>query len=196
MTEKEFWEKRYTSGGNSGQGSTGDYRKWKWDIIERFTCLEELAVLDVGCGDLSFIGDRLEEIGHYTGIDISPHIIERHKKEHLDPWFRFYVGDASEIRLDETFDVVFCFDVLFHIMSDVRFAAVLRNLNKWTGEWLFIVTWSKNPLLTKKHDGVFQYFRDLRRWLDHLEGLELVAAHTHADGFNTLYVFRRKEDEQ
>lgn len=187
--EGRWWNRRYARGGASGKGSLGAYRKWKWGIINKHVKVENKTVLDVGCGDLNFLkGKRFKD---YTGIDAAEFIIEKNRK--AKPSWTFILGDVASknlfLRGPERPNVVLCLDVLFHIMDNERFANLLQNLNRWTGEFLFINTWAKNPLPTV-HDGEFQYFRDLNEWLP-LSDLELVVQYPHADGFNMMYVFRR-----
>lgn len=73
----QYWENRYRKGGTSGAGSTGEYRKWKWGIIESYVGNVD-DVLDVGCGDLSFWEGR--DCPKYLGLDISPTIIEKDRQ--------------------------------------------------------------------------------------------------------------------
>ena len=76
-----YWEERYASGSDSGKGSIGDIRKWKWSIIN--TYLHHVKeVIDIGCGDLSFWeGVKCLD---YVGIDISPTIIKANMAKRPD----------------------------------------------------------------------------------------------------------------
>lgn len=188
MTEKRFWDERYRTGLSSGKGSVGDYRKWKWNLIEKYVNIKDKCILDVGCGDLQFL--KRKKFKDYFGIDISPTIIARNKKRHRKLSFAVLDATWHDLVIFQR-DVVLCMDVLFHIMDDERFGILLDNLNKWTGQWLFVVSWSKNPL-PYQHDD-YQYYRDLKKSLDRLPDLELVGEHQKkGDEHNTLYVFRRK----
>jgi len=139
---KNYWEDHYSSGGISGQGSIGDCRKWKWDTI--FSYVEKIdKVIDVGCGDLSFWDG--ETCKSYTGIDISPTIINKNMKARPD--WNFICSDAS-ISHPVHAPVVFCLDILFHILDDQVYLSILENLARYSDEWIFIYTWVNNPLLT------------------------------------------------
>jgi SAM-dependent methyltransferase len=190
-TEGRFWEERYRTGGDSGKGSVGAYRKWKWKTIKKYINPKEKSVLDVGCGDLQFM--KGQKFKHYVGVDISSSIIEKNRAKRPD--WAFLCADVATYGLrfrPQPFDVVFCMDVLFHIMNDERYGILLDNLNRWAGEWLFIVSWAKNPL-PYLHD-YFQYYRDLKEWLGRLPDFALVGEHQKkGDEYNTLYVFRRIE---
>jgi SAM-dependent methyltransferase len=198
MTEYEFWDNRYRLGGDSGKGSTGIWRKWKWRIIEGFVRIEDKSVLDVGCGDLQFVKGK--KFKSYMGIDISPFIIGKHQRmkskhpERFEDW-AFFVCDATTSPPMTQADVVLCMDLLFHIMDDTRFAQLLDNLNIWAGEWLFVIGWSKNPFPDGKICDNYQYFRDLKAWLDHLPNLAFVGEFKpNKEDVNSLYVFRRRYD--
>lgn len=51
QNDRDFWNLRYLDGGNSGKGSIGLNKMWKWSKIRK--TLSD-SVLDYGCGDLSF----------------------------------------------------------------------------------------------------------------------------------------------
>lgn len=187
-TELKYWDKHYKTGGKSGRGSVGSYRKWKWKVIKKYVNIKKSTVLDVGCGDISFMKGK--KPNEYTGIDISQTIIERNQTSKPD--WNFVLIDAT-VRAPSRFkmDVVLCMDMLFHIMDDLRFGDLLMNLNDWTGTYLFMVNWSKNPLPYVNDN--YQYFRNLRDWFDYLLDFELIAEHQKkGDEFNTLYVFKRR----
>ena len=64
ITPDNYWENRYESGGTSGKGSIGQLRAWKWQVIEDYAGPVD-DVIDVGCGDLSFLEGKTSE--KYTG---------------------------------------------------------------------------------------------------------------------------------
>jgi hypothetical protein len=190
-TTKEYWDTMYTGkfhGGTSGVGSIGENRIWKWKHIEEYVDVSKRSVLDIGCGDLSFWDGR--NCVSYTGLDFSPVIIERCKK--IRPDWTFIQGDASSEH-DFTGEVVFCFDMLFHILSDETYIKIIGNLAKWTQKWLFIYTWHKSKFGDSPTDGKYQYYRPLLNSLHLFAPLQLVDSIQH-DEYGTLYVFTRIDD--
>lgn len=186
----EYWDARYRDkvhGGTSGPGSLGENREWKWQIISRFVDVTKKRVLDVGCGDLSFWEGR--DCASYIGVDFSPTIVKRNRES--KPNWKFVHGDASENH-DLSGDVLFCFDMLFHIMSDDVFTKILRNLTRWTKEWLFVYTWHKSMFGDSPTDGLYQYYRPLLSSLNDLAPLQLVEA-IQQDEFGTLYIFKKSD---
>jgi hypothetical protein len=135
---QSYWETRYRDGGCSGGGSIGAIRDWKWSMIRKYASVND--VIDVGCGDLSFWEGKSCE--KYSGIDISPYIIESNREKR--PSWRFICASGSDpLKLEG--DVVLCLDVLFHIMDETIYINLLNNLAVYAQKYIFIYTWHKNP---------------------------------------------------
>jgi len=212
-----YWEDRYRKGGTSGEGSIGEYRKWKWEIIDKYAkSIND--VIDVGCGDLSFWEGR-NFPNHYTGIDISQTIIERNRKAR--PNLTFLCSSAEDYLNIGTARIVFCLDVLFHIMEDSVYEKVLSNLTRYSSDWIFIFTWSKNPSSTfqtrpsvaknnmlqgriksalahicdNSSDGIFQKYRRFDAYFAIFEkaGFELKAVEQNeqVSKYGSMYVFEK-----
>ncbi|MFB0560292.1 MAG: methyltransferase domain-containing protein [Candidatus Lokiarchaeia archaeon] len=219
MKEGQYWEKRYSSGGNSGAYSIA----WKWGVIDRY--LPELNhVLDIGCGDLNFWEGR--DCEDYVGIDISKTVIEKNRKKR--PKWQFFCT-SGEKRIDGLKkQIVFCLDVLMHVMDTKSFLKILHNLCHYSTEYIFIHTWKNNifdnrtrlkrflhylmkfdiikaldmlknikvkkPQRHRVTDGKYQYFRNLECYLDIFReyGFELLRIEENPDKFGALYIFRKK----
>lgn len=98
------------------------FRKYRWPIKSR-------AVLDVGCGTGYFIEYWLNRAAHpVIGIDIAETSIKKLKETFSKA--EFYVVDLTEPNpnLNERFDYISVFDVLFHIVDDNLFAKAVENL--------------------------------------------------------------------
>ena len=189
--EEHFWDQRYLEGGTSGLGSIGKIRDFKWSVIDKYLPYLH-SVVDVGCGDLSFWEGR--DCEDYTGIDISKTIIEKNKI--LRPDWSFICANSEKTIEGLKKEVVFCFDVLFHIMNTETYIQTLKNLCYYSKNYIFIYTWRNNPfkkyrqikkfikalftfnvskvLVTLKHvlsnnsfsDGNYQYFRFLENEIE------------------------------
>jgi len=75
----EYWDRRYRSGGTSGDGSYGGLAEFKAEIINVF--VEENGidtVVELGCGDGNQLG--LMDVPQYTGYDISKKAVEMCEK--------------------------------------------------------------------------------------------------------------------
>ncbi|MBD3867907.1 MAG: class I SAM-dependent methyltransferase [Acidobacteria bacterium] len=90
-------------------------------------------VLDIGCGS-GFYADfwKNYDIEHYTGVDVSPAAITRLQDRH--PYYRFQVQDIShalpDSMLARPYDIVTCFDVLYHIVNDQLFEKSVANIGR------------------------------------------------------------------
>jgi len=87
------------------------------------------AVLDIGCGTGYFVKYwQSKKANHVAGLDITEVSINRLKTAMPD--IKFYLADLSDpgLRLDEKYDIISIFDVLFHIVDDDRFAMAVSNL--------------------------------------------------------------------
>ena len=184
--ERDYWNQRYDRGMNSGWCSVGKLKEWRWKIIKKHMKIKDKSVLDVGCGDLRF-WDGVKHTD-YTGIDISSVIIE--KNFSIKPEWKFICEDVSEAILNESYDIVFCFEMLFHIMSEVSFIRILQNLNTWAGEMLFISCWNQRPEpFVYPH---YQAHYQLEDYLKFLPDLVLKKKYKTDLGQRALYVFSRK----
>ena len=71
----KYWEKRYVTGGNSGDGSYGYLAKYKAEIINNFIEKNSInAIIEFGTGD----GNQIKHMNYknYIGFDVSNYIIE------------------------------------------------------------------------------------------------------------------------
>lgn len=220
MKELSYWDQHYGEGGISGEGSIGDYRNWKWQIIKKYTDNSENlgSVIDVGCGDISFWQGKTCQ--DYLGIDISKTIVEKNQAKRPE-WT--FVCDSADVHKDIKADYVFCFDILFHIMDDNMYEKILKNIISYSRNMIFIYTWIRNPLndrmvkrtirynLLKKlklllflksylvdltTDHYYQTYRDFNKYYHLFEsgGFDLVATEPiPIDDFGAMYIFKKKE---
>lgn len=197
------WDKHYQQGGVSGDPTDYDIvRGWKMHIIRKYCNLQEDTFLDIGCGDLQFWNSHLPY--HYTGIDISPTIIEKNKRSHPHHYFKA-MNAANAFMFPK--DVTLCFDMLWHIIDDTDYEHILHNIKNNTRRTALIFTWSANPtqddlwkaIVTKVCDirkGGYQKYRDFQKiafpiFEPDFECVEVVQNLVWT--FGSMYVFRRKE---
>jgi SAM-dependent methyltransferase len=129
-------------------------RGWetKWDDMKRYgpmsrhirrnimrliAPLDFNSVLDIGCGQGSFLADlqRLRPQLRLYGSDFSPAATQMARRQ--VPSGEFCVFDLVTSRLQCQFDLIICSEVLEHIPDD---RAALRNLAAMTGSYLVIST--------------------------------------------------------
>lgn len=182
---KNYWEHRYRWGRDSGEGSGGIHREWKWSkIISIIHDVDD--VIDIGCGDLRFWEGR--SCRSYIGLDLSPTILKRNIVAR--PGWAFVLGNAAK-RYWFRGNVVLCMDMLFHIMDDDDFDSILSNLMSYTEQWLVIYTWDVNPLETKD-DGKYMCYRKLP--LERFSDFDLIVHEIEpTNEFGAIYIFKKKE---
>ena len=83
-------------------------------------------VLDAGCGSGFFVQHYLDRGARVTGVDLTDVSVERLSQRF--PEAKFEVGDLAQWRPTRTYDLVSCFDVLFHIVDDEAWERALTNL--------------------------------------------------------------------
>jgi SAM-dependent methyltransferase len=130
-----YWEKRYSSGGNSGPGSYGKLAEFKATTINEFVAKHDLrSVIEFGCGD----GNQLilSEYPAYLGFDVSETAVTKCKE--------LFEGDATKrFRLltdykGEKADLALSLDVIFHLIEDDVFTNHMNSLFESSNQYAII----------------------------------------------------------
>jgi SAM-dependent methyltransferase len=125
-----FWDERYRTNIElgSGAGSRGEFLLYKRRLMQDVvTRLRPRSILDVGCGDLEVMRELAFD-GAYTGIDVSPFVIERNRT--IRPDWQFVAGDfvAMARSGDVHADLAVCLDVLIHQHDRETYREFVRAL--------------------------------------------------------------------
>jgi SAM-dependent methyltransferase len=125
-------------------------------LLDRFALRR--SVLDVGCanyeGDYGFglvHSMVLERCTTCVGVDIDPAVLRLPRS----PKARYFHADAETFKLDQTFDLVFCGDVIEHVSNPGLFLRNARAMME-RGSDLIIVT--PNPYGLRNIVGLFRGF--------------------------------------
>jgi SAM-dependent methyltransferase len=136
---REFWQERLSEQfdlrGTGHPGLSAEYNRLCYAL--RAIVLDGLlarhhvpvagrTVLDGGCGSGFFVEHWLGKGGAVTGVDLTD--VSARELAKKFPEARFEVGDLAEWRAQTTYDIVSCFDVLFHITDDAKWERALTNL--------------------------------------------------------------------
>lgn len=135
---KEYWDRRYKSGGNSGAGSYGALREFKINFLNSFIAENGVSSLvDLGCGDGSVASGIVVE--SYTGLDISEQALTLCKKAVRTQGARFFCTETFPYREHAgAFDVALSMDVIFHLVEDSLFVKYMANLFSLSGKYVII----------------------------------------------------------
>ena len=144
-----WWEQRYVSGGNSGQGSYGVLAEFKAEIVNQF--VEEFEVkslIEFGCGDGSQLA--LANYPRYVGLDVSQKAITICKEKFIDDHSKkFFVYDPYTF--DEKTDqfkaeIALSLDVIYHLVEDQVYSTYLKHLFGSGLKYVIIYATDKNKL--------------------------------------------------
>lgn len=110
-----YWQNRYATGGDSGDGSRGGNAKRKADYLNGFVRDNMVrSVLEFGCGD----GQQLALANYpdYVGLDVSETAVEKCRALFsLDSRKRFY---RLPTLWPLTAELVLSLDVIYHLTED------------------------------------------------------------------------------
>lgn len=139
-----YWEERYSSGRNSGQGSYGEEAKFKADCINHIIKEMEVKTLtEIGCGDGNQLG--YINVDNYYGYDISPTIIkkctEKYKSDETKHFSVINIDDYSKVK---PADMIISLDVIFHLVTPESFDNYMKEL--FSGKYKVIAIYTMRQI--------------------------------------------------
>ena len=166
---QNYWEKRYSLGGNSGEGSYGKSAEFKSEIVNKFVrenCID--LVTEYGCGD----GNQLTyaEYPQYIGLDISNQAVKLSSKIFSeDSTKNFFVYDPNQFETNQknfSAELVLSLDVIYHLVEDDVYHKYLTNV--FSSAKKFVVIYSTNEevpgILHSRHVRHRRFTRDVEKW--------------------------------
>jgi len=148
IDSKKYWENRYHTGGDSGRGSYGDFKKFKTRIINQI--LDEYninEVYDLGCGD----GSQIEHINihnmKYVGFDVSETAINICKKKYPNLIF----DNILNIKNYNPVQLTMSNDVIYHLIEDSVYDIYMENLLNKTNKYVLIFSTNFNQKYGNTH---------------------------------------------
>ena len=149
----DYWEQRYSVGGNSGRGSRGVLAEYKASFLNDFIVTHDIAsVTELGCGNGAQIA--LGKYPQYVGLDVSATAVRSCIKRFADdPTKTFSVyasGSIADPRGLLASDVAVSLDVLFHLVEQEVFELYIRDLFSLGRRFVIIYASDKRPATTRK----------------------------------------------
>jgi len=154
----QYWENRYKNNGNSGCGSYNHLATFKADVINEFIKTYAIRVLiDHGVGD----GNQLKLLStdklQYTGLDVSPTIIERCKTMFKDDVNKQFFH-TSAIPQSTSGELVISCDVLYHLINDDVYYNYIKQLFTYSKK--YVIIYANNTDLNHAPHVKFRKFTD------------------------------------
>ncbi len=174
----DYWEDRYHSGGNSGEGSYNQLAEFKAQILNQFVNGKNIkSVIEFGCGD----GNQLSFANYpsYIGLDVSVKAIELCYTRFINDKTKsfFIYNPKAFIDNIELFnsELALSLDVIYHIVEDDIFYIYMKNLFDKATTYVIIYSTNINLNNSKakhiRHRKITEYIRkNFPKWelIDHI----------------------------
>lgn len=137
----DYWEKRYSAGGNSGSGSYGRLAHFKADVLNAFVAEHGIhSLVEFGCGDGHQLS--LAQYPKYTGLDVSETAVklcsERFKADPGKDFMLYAEEAAKSLKAELSMSI----DVIFHLVEDRVFEDYMQRL--FAAAEKFVIIYSSN----------------------------------------------------
>lgn len=130
----KIWNANIKSIPLSGPGSDITITKELMEYLDNLKGIS--SVLDIGCGDLTWIRKTKFFNKKYIGIDISSYIVNENKKRH--PTINFHCINAINGKLFDA-DLFICRDVMFHLNREDNLN-LLKNISKYKFKYIILTS--------------------------------------------------------
>lgn len=149
FNEKNYWNNRYSTNGNSGAGSYGSSALNKANYINNVINKYNVkSICELGCGD----GNQLsmfEGYDIYHGYDISDVIIDKNIKKFSDDNTKSFYKSIEDFP-QKKYDLSLSLDVLYHLVNLEVYEKYIENLFNLS-DLVCIYAVDKNPPRTCSH---------------------------------------------
>lgn len=156
----EYWEQRYSSGGNSGVGSYDKFAQFKAEVLNSFVEANKVStVIEFGCGDGNQLA--LAKYPFYIGFDVSKTIIDVCRNRFCNDKTKIF--KLMQSYSGETADLTLSLDVIFHLIEDDVYEQYMKTLFKSSCQ--YVIIYSSNYEDVTGHDGVRVRHREFAKWI-------------------------------
>ena len=161
-SSKDYWEKRYSKGGNSGAGSYNNLALFKASIINDFVNKNNInTVIEWGSGDCNQLS--LANYKNYIGYDVSQTAVRICQKKFNNDKTKTFIYMGDNFAKDKKADLSMSLDVLYHILEDNVFNSYMINLFNSSNKYVCIYSsniekpWAKHVRHRKFTDWIKKY---------------------------------------
>ena len=172
----EFWESRYSLGGNSGGGSYGRLAEFKAEVINRFVKDKNVAsVIEFGCGDGNQL--TLAKFPQYAGLDVSTTAIslcrEKFDRDGTKSFFLYSPFCFLDRQGIFKADLGLSLDVIYHLVEDEIFHTYMNHL--FSASEKFVIIYSSDEDRSGGPHARHVRHRNFSRWVgENLPGWSLL----------------------
>lgn len=139
---EKYWNERYETGGNSGEGSYGPLAQYKASFINDFCKKHGIrSAVELGCGDGNQSSKLLIE--RYVGVDISQKCIDWARRNfHQQGWTFLTADEFKQTRAEHIAELGLSLDVVYHLIEDEVYRTYLEDLFATASR--FVLIYSSN----------------------------------------------------
>jgi SAM-dependent methyltransferase len=144
---REFWETRYSLGGNSGQGSYGKFAEFKAQVLNDFVKEKKIrSVIEFGCGDGNQLS--LAQYPQYIGLDVSPTAISLCREKFGEDQSKSFFLYSPSCFVDQQnvflADLGLSLDVIYHLVEDDVYHAYMDHLFSASRKFVIVYSSDRN----------------------------------------------------
>lgn len=156
----QYWEERYRRGGNSGAGSYNRLAAFKAEVLNEFVSANQIqTVIEFGSGDGAQLA--LAQYPNYTGVDISPTVIEATRLKFAGDSTKRFILDTDITDADRA-DLALSLDVIYHLVEDDVFDKYMSAL--FSSAIKYVIVYSSN--YERAWDSAHVRHREFTRWVE------------------------------
>jgi len=182
-SSKKYWESRYSTGENSGDGSYNDYAKYKADFINQIIKKYKIkTVTELGCGDANNL-KLYRGFDKYYGFDVSQTVINKNKNE-FDSKHIFKILKNSTL---PKCDLYMSLDVIYHLVENVVFKNHIEQL--FSNKSKYVLIYSSN------HSSFRNFHVKHRKWTKYVPKNYTLIERTNKGFLNSSAMFFLYERE-
>jgi hypothetical protein len=128
---RNYWEKRYAGGRDSGAGSYGRLAKFKADCVNAFVTDNAIkSVIEFGPGDGNQLS--LADYPRYIGLDVSRTAVsicqQRFSADRSKSFFLYEPSAFTDHQRIFSAELALSLDVIYHLVEDDVFATYMTHL--------------------------------------------------------------------
>jgi len=197
FNSKNYWDERYVSGGNSGEGSYGRLAMFKAEVINNFIDKNKInTVLELGCGDGNQL--LLFKTPKYIGLDVSKKSIELCKKQFESDKSKSFFLYEPEYFIDGLnifkADLTMSLDVIYHLVENETFEKYMHDLFTCSNKYAMI--YASNTDKQNSYQSQHVFHRKFSDWIEtnfqNWKLLEKIKNKYPHESFADFYIYEKE----